>query len=292
MRRIFIPSFVILLSLAACGPSEQQTANPPRSASESTLPAAATNPPGDSAEVAHVFDGDSLEVLLDDGTRVELRLLGINAPEGDECYGNQARSALEEWLTDSKMTLVADDEEADQFGRVLRYVYVDGTNVNLAMIEAGNALAIQTGHAQDQVFAETSDAAAAAGLGMWATDACGSDTDLPALAIVDYVYDPRGRDADNPNGEWVAIANTGTTPVAMEGWILRDESTQNRFRFPNEFSLKAGGEAVIHSGCGTDTASDLYWCASDPVWSNGGDTIVLQSPDGTIVARDRYVGEY
>jgi micrococcal nuclease len=251
----------------------------------------ATNPPGDAAEAAYVFDGDSLEAVLVDGSRIEVRLIGINAPEGDECFGDDARSVLEDWLDAATMTLVADDEESDQFGRILRYLYVDGVNVNLAMVEAGNALAIQSGHSLDQIFAENSDSAAASGLGMWATDACGSAADLPALVIADYVFDPRGRDTDNPNGEWVAIANETAVGIEMGGWTLRDESTQHRFRFPNGFALQPGEEVLIHSGCGTDVASDLFWCASDPVWSNGGDTMILQLPDGTVVARERYEGD-
>jgi hypothetical protein len=112
------------------------------------------------------------------------------------------------------------------------------------------------------------------------------------VAIVDYVFDPRGRDAEDLNGEWVAIANLGSDPVDMTGWVLRDESTQNRFGFPTEFSLSPGKEVLVRSGCGDATETDLFWCTADPVWSNGGDTMILQSSRGSVVARERYDGNY
>lgn len=288
MRRFPTLLFVALPALlAACASSSQEGS----AAAAQRSPSTTANPSGDTAEVAHIFDGDSLEVTIDGGSLVEVRLLGINAPEGSECFGDEAKRALEDRLTGTTITLVADNEESDQFGRVLRYVYVDGVNVNLAMIATGNALAIQTGHSLNETFVGNSENAAAAGIGMWAADACREGA-LPSLDIVDYVFDPQGRDADDPNGEWVAIANQTATSVAMDGWTLRDESTQNRFRFPDEFALDPGAEVLIHSGCGNNSPSDLYWCAPDPVWSNGGDTIVLQGPAGTVVAWDRYAGSY
>ena len=119
-----------------------------------------------------------------------------------------------------------------------------------------------------------------------------NNSPLPPVAIVDYVYNPGGRDSDDMNGEWVAIANTGSQQVDMSGWILRDESTQNRFHFPAGFELASATEVVVHVGCGDDSQTDLYWCAEDPIWSNGGDTAILQLPSGTVVSRDRFDGDF
>jgi competence protein ComEC len=107
-----------------------------------------------------------------------------------------------------------------------------------------------------------------------------------------YEYDPAGSDTENANDEWVVLANRDKDTVMLGGWILRDESTQNRFVLPDGFRLSHGDEVKIHSGCGIATATDLYWCAADPVWSNGGDTIILQLPDGTIVAWEQFDGKF
>lgn len=292
MSRISYLLVVSLLGLVGCAAAEPIATNNSTTMRSAPDKAAAAQRSGETAERTFVFDGDSLEATLVDGSPVEIRLLGINAPEGDECFGDRARSALEGLLGTNPLTLVADAEDTDQFGRLLRYVFADGVNVNLTMLAEGYALAVQTGHSDEPEFVATSDAAAADGLGMWSADACGAATADSGLTIADYVFDPRGRDADDPNGEWVAIANTAPAPVDMTGWTLRDESTQNRYIFPGGFTLSGGAEVQIHSGCGTDTAADLYWCAANPVWSNGGDTIILQHPGGTITARERYAGSY
>ncbi|MEA2001254.1 MAG: lamin tail domain-containing protein [Actinomycetota bacterium] len=281
----------LLLLAASCGPTTviPTTAPPTSSAVSATT---VTSPPGDNVEVLRVFDGDSLLALTEGGSELEVRLLGINAPEHDECHGDESRQTLQDRLSGGIATLVADEDDQDQFGRSLRYLYVAGVNVNLDLVQSGDALAIQTGHSLDEAFANSSDIAAETGRGMWAPGACGGSGDLPLVAVVDFVFDPRGRDADNLNGEWIAIANEGSESQVMSGWLLRDESTQNRFEFPNGFVLNGGDEVLVRTGCGSDSSGELYWCATDPVWSNGGDTIVVQQSDGTVVARHRYAGEF
>jgi endonuclease YncB( thermonuclease family) len=252
---------------------------------------AITAPPGTAATVVRVFDGDSLIVSID-GKELEVRLLGINAPEGNECHGNESRDMLEQLLSSGALTLVADTEDTDQYGRLLRYLYVDGLNVNLAMLANGDAVVLQGEYSADANFAAISDAAAARGIGMWALDACGEGTPPTGITIADYVYNPAGSDGNVMNDEWVAIANRGEGSVDLSGWLVRDESTEHRFHFPDGFRLAADDAVVVHSGCDSDSRSDLYWCSDGPVWSNGGDTVIVQLPGGTVVARERYSGDF
>ena len=95
-----------------------------------------------------VLDGDSLAVERN-GQRTEVRLVGINTPESDECYGNDARTLMQDLVSDEVILVpVAGEDDRDQFGRLLRDVWVGGTWLNLRMIEAGAALALQSGHAE------------------------------------------------------------------------------------------------------------------------------------------------
>jgi endonuclease YncB( thermonuclease family) len=251
----------------------------------------ATSLPGTTADVVRVIDGDSLVVSVD-GEEAEVRLTGINAPEGSDCHGDQSRDTLKELLASGDVTLVSDVEDTDQYGRLLRYLYVRGLNINLALLASGDAIALQGDHSGNADFAAVSDAAAKEGLGMWGPDACGESTPPTGVVIADHEHDPAGSDEDAMNSEWVAIANEGDSSVDMSGWILRDESTQHRYYFPEGFELPSRDEVIIRSGCGTDTATDLHWCAGGPVWSNGGDTVILQLPGGTVVARERFSGDY
>ena len=96
-------------------------------------------PPGESAIVAYVNDGDTL--LTTSGHRV--RLVQIDAPElhGD-CFGKAALAALRRLTPKgARITLVRDRGVyvPDRYGRQLRYVFVSGTNVNVALVREGAA---------------------------------------------------------------------------------------------------------------------------------------------------------
>ena len=290
-----IPRYLALaLVLAACTPTPTvpTTDFAPAPTVGPTVADAGVSPPGDEAVVVRVFDGDSLVAELADGSEVEVRLLGINAPEGSECHGDAARDTLQQLVDSTTVTLVNDGEETDQFNRLLRYLYVDGLNINLALIANGDAIALQGDHTMDADFVTMTASAAAAHLGMWAPDACGSEPPPDSVAIVDYMYDPRGRDTEDLNGEWIAIANDGPDPINLSSWTLRDESTQHRYDFPQSFTLDAHAEVLVHTGCGRDSVNDLYWCSDDPVWSNGGDTAILQLPSGVVVSWESYPGDF
>jgi len=98
-------------------------------------------------------------------------------------------------------------------------------------------------------------------------------------------FDPDGPDLDDLNEEWVRIANRGDAAVDLRGWVVRDESASNRFRFPDGLRLQAGRAITLRTGCGTDDEDNLHWCRSGAaVWNNDGDTAFLLDPDGNIVA--------
>jgi endonuclease YncB( thermonuclease family) len=116
MRRAVL---LVVLALAGCGDDEGARTG---------------------ATVARVVDGDTIR--LEDGTRV--RLVQIDAPEADlrECYAARATRALERLVpVGTEVELEADPalDDRDRFGRVLRYVLRDGTNVNLELVRAGAA---------------------------------------------------------------------------------------------------------------------------------------------------------
>jgi len=86
-------------------------------------------------EVSEVIDGDTFKTV--DGKTV--RLTGINSPEVNEpCY-KEARDKLKEIIKGKKIRLEKDIKEKDEYGRLLRYVYVDDLFVNSEMIRLGLA---------------------------------------------------------------------------------------------------------------------------------------------------------
>lgn len=91
--------------------------------------------------VTMIVDGDT--VLLENGESV--RYLGVDTPEthhpvrGLECYGPEATERNKELVEGKRVRLEADQTDRDRYGRLLRYVYVDGVFVNAKLVEEGYA---------------------------------------------------------------------------------------------------------------------------------------------------------
>ena len=219
-----------------------------------------------------------------------VRLIGINSSEGGECFADEATQALDNMLEDQTFLMTRDVSDRDQFDRLLRYLWLgDGTFVNEDLVRGGYALAREfppdTLHADRLAAAE--GAAQQAERGMWSPNACGPPS-AASLNIVHVEYDAPGNDNENLNGEWVDIANGGDSTQALTGWVLKDESASHRFRFPDEFALSSGAQVRVHTGCGADTTTTLYWCSGGAVWNNDGDTAFLLDDHGNIADHYAY----
>jgi len=90
----------------------------------------------------HIIDGDSLVVVLG-GDSVEVRLIGVDAPEYRQEYSNKAKVFSLKFCHGKSIRLEFDREKKDRYGRTLAYVYADGEMLNEAIIHAGLALAIK-----------------------------------------------------------------------------------------------------------------------------------------------------
>ena len=236
-------------------------------------------PPSDSQEfaVASVIDGDTIK--LETGQKV--RLIGINTPESGHPYYSEATEKLKALIGDSKVTLKSDEEDKDQYGRLLRYVYVNDTFVNLEIVKAGLATAYEfepnVKHSSDFDAAESQ--ARAAGVGIW--------TPSPySLALSQLNYDAEGNDNDNLNGEFIVFTNEGNTSLELTGWMVLDEAN-NEYFFPS-FSLGNGSSVTLFIGSGKDSGAELYWGSTKSIWNNGGDELFLRDSQGYLVAYYRY----
>jgi endonuclease YncB( thermonuclease family) len=87
--------------------------------------------------VTRVVDGDTLE--LANGETV--RLAGIDAPERGACGSLEATERLRRIALGKAVRLAPTDEDRDGYGRLLRYVDVDGDDAGLRLIEDGLAVA-------------------------------------------------------------------------------------------------------------------------------------------------------
>lgn len=87
--------------------------------------------------VTKILDGDT--VIIEGG--YSIRLLGIDADEkGYPCY-KSAKEKLEELVLNKEVYLESDKEDQDQYKRYLRYLILDGDNINLRLVKEGLAIA-------------------------------------------------------------------------------------------------------------------------------------------------------
>ncbi len=95
------------------------------------------------AKVDRVSDGDSVIATTDDGTKLRIRLLGIDAPEiangakPGQPFGEEARDYLDHLI--GGKVVHADAYGPDQFKRILAVLWDDQINVNLLMVAMGYA---------------------------------------------------------------------------------------------------------------------------------------------------------
>jgi len=107
--------------------------------SDGGLPEGPMGTEGEEWSVEYVNDGDTFVASLD-GREESVRIIGIDTPEYGECGYEEAREALSGWVEGRAVILIPGaTTDRDQYGRLLRYVEVDGTDVGLWLVETGYA---------------------------------------------------------------------------------------------------------------------------------------------------------
>ena len=257
-----------------------------------------------SAQAIRVIDGDTLRVAFPDGSQETVRIVGVDTPEvtpgGNDpdsfagvtdpwflsSWGEEASAALRHEVEGREVTVITDRSagERDRYGRLLAYIHAtDGTDIGELLLSRGLAR-VYTGEsfARKERYLDVQDNAMRAGIGVWS----GMTPALPGsdgVFIAAVHYDAAGDDRTNLNDEYITLENGGATAVALTGWQIRD-GDGFVYTVP-EAVLSPGGGLILHTGCGTDTGTDLFLGSPVPVLDNDGDTVTLSDTGGTEVSR-------
>jgi micrococcal nuclease len=121
-----------------------------------------------------VVDGDTIVVEVG-GEEQRVRYIGIDTPESVdprrpvECFGKEASDRNRELVEGKTVGLEKDVSETDQFGRLLRYVWLDGQLVNARLVSEGYAFAATypPDVRNSELFAQLQAEARTAGSGLW-----------------------------------------------------------------------------------------------------------------------------
>jgi endonuclease YncB( thermonuclease family) len=248
--------------------------------------------------VLSVVNGDTMTMVVN-GSPTDVRLAGVTAPGLEECWGQESADRLAGLVAGKELLLVTGNTDADEFGQLLRYAYLEtasGTEfINAIQVSEGGAVAVQGTGGEDAVLKSLEARAYQSGRGMWGSIVCGDAdairADRPVVRVGSINYDPAGPDENALDEESVTFENEGYGRVDFTGWTLRDESATNRFTFPRGSVLSSGGKLTVVTGCNADADATIAWCADAPVWSNGGDTVIVSDSLGNAVIWFTYTGD-
>lgn len=93
--------------------------------------------PDTGKQVTKIVDGDTF--VLSTGQTV--RLIGIDAPERNDCFSGEATQKLKDLILAKEIKLEKDVSETDRYQRLLRYVWVDQIFINDTLTREGFAKA-------------------------------------------------------------------------------------------------------------------------------------------------------
>ena len=114
--------------------------------------------------IVNFVDGDTVTVRVG-SHEYTIRLYGIDCPELDQPFGDKAAETLG-YLVDADAVQVR-LTDADQYGRLIGVVSLDGKSINLELVEAGLAWWYREYAPDDQQLAEAEAEARAVYRGLW-----------------------------------------------------------------------------------------------------------------------------
>lgn len=184
-------------------PSPSQVPLTPTSAPV-TPPASSPNEAGISAEVSHVVDGDTLDIVLRDGSSDRVRLLGVDTPEtytgnnaneyGDitdiDCldrWGLLATEFTKNTLEGREVMLMPDPAAGERgyYDRLLAYVHIDGEDFNAMLVSKGYArVYIEGTSTREEEYLKFEGEARDGSVGLWQ---CGSSNTVASTPVPDQL---------------------------------------------------------------------------------------------------------
>lgn len=213
MRKSVIYLFVLFVTMVgACSPvieDEERAAGAP--------------PQGERVQVIAVIDGDTIDVESQ-GQTYRVRYIGVDTPEREEPFYEEATEANRKMVDEEEVILVQDVSETDQYGRLLRYVYLaDGTFVNAELISQGYGRVV---------------------------------TFPPDVAQAEMFTDLQREARENQRGLWglseMQGLPTGCNTCSKNNYDCKDFVSQTAAQACHDFCMEVVGEDVHHLDGGGD----------------------------------------
>ena len=302
-------------------PTATPTPSPSPTPTQTTTP----DQPSVVVEVTGVTDGDTIDILFQNGTEDTVRLLGVDTPEtygsttpgefegvpdseaGRDCLrdqGQEATAYMMDRLAGESVRLVFDSQSdrRGSFNRLLAYVVADGENVNYQLVSEGYARVYDSTFEQSDRFYAAENDAQSSERGVWVCRDVVTPTPTPTstpeptdnqqageLAVAQVHADAEGNDHENENDEYIVFENAGSSTLDLSGWTIADEA-DHTYYVPDGVELGPGETITLYTGSSSDSNTELYWGSDSAIWNNGGDTIVVSNGAGSVVLKYEYSG--
>lgn len=211
-------------------PSSQQSAHAPSSTRAKEVESDAGKFKSNTAnvvKVTRVIDGDTIEI--EGGGRV--RYIGIDTPETVDprktvqCFGVESSKKNKELVEGKKVRLEKDVTDRDKYNRLLRYVWLEDTLINLVLVQDGFAHSYSYPpdiKYQDQ-FVTAEKQAREAKLGLW--NACNKESSTTTI----------------PESQTRSVQSLAPDQKSVSDCSIKG-------------NINASGEKIYHlSGCGSYT---------------------------------------
>lgn len=244
--------------------------------------------------VTKVIDGDTIEVNIA-GTIYKVRYIGVDAPEPDDerpefCALAQEATRYNRQLVGGKIIrLEKDISETDQYGRLLRYVYIGDILVNAELISQGlaRAKAYPPDIKYQEILEEAEAEARQDKIGVWQETQPLLPIIVENVQITYIFYD--GLVPRVESDEYVEITNLGDQPQELTGCMLMDISDgYPSFIFP--FYILAPGKSIrVYTNEYHHEWGGFSFEYSQAVWNNSEpDIAVLYDSQGKEISQKSY----
>jgi micrococcal nuclease len=240
--------------------------------------------------VSYVSDGDTFKL----STGETIRLIGLNTPEIGQKCSSEATNKLKELVLGKEITLKQDVDNKDQYGRLLRYIYVGNTFINLEMVKLGFAHKYEYGSntKYSSQFEQAENEAKQNEGCLWLSEEI-NYIQNQCIYITNFHFNAAGDDNYNLNDEYVTLGNRCSYSIDMASWTIKDETASHLYTIPS-FTFQAGSTFTLFTGTGTNTNSALYLGRTSgnyaAIWNNNGDTLFLRDSSGNLVLSQSYSG--
>ncbi len=210
----------------------------------------------ETANLTKAVDGDTIETSIG-----KSRMLGINTPEKNQRGYEEAKAFLQQF-EGMQVELERTNEDKDQYGRILRYVFYNNRNLNEEILEQGFAhYYAYTEDKYTKKLKAAEEKAIEQGLGIWekSNDSCADCMVLVELNNIDP-------------GEYITLGNKCDFSCNLAGWTIDDDASSHTRTL--DFTLNPQMQTQIDY--------------EGRIWNDAGDSLYLKDNQGFLVLFYRY----